>query len=519
MPRFFPLVSCLVIALAAATPAVGQEVPPEHPVADFNGDYYSDVAIGIPSEEVDGAEYAGAVVVLYGGEGGLSAAGSQLIDQRGDVYGEPQIGAMFGKALAAGDFDGDGFDDLAVGAPFHDEVGRLVDCGLVVILYGSPDGLQPREGAFMFPFSPGAEFGSALAAGDFDRSSGAGSDLAVGAPGWAPRSGRPQEAGAVKVFYRARFGYRSEWLRQGVGGMPQRAGEGDRFGAALAAGDFDFDVRDDLAIGVPGESVRGADGAGLVHVLYGGDDGLDTDRDQIWSQASRGVASDAEVGDDFGAALATGRVDTDPAADLAIGSPGETDDRCPAACPGAGMAHVLLGGGDGLTRSGAVELRPPWEAQPEWYRFGSALALGDFDDDFFDDLALGAPGWRSASGAAFGTVHLVFGSAAGLDLERARDVPSPFPQEGASYGEALSAPDVDGDWIDDLLVGAPGYDVFLKHGLIRIEDAGAAIELSGVAGFGPDGLSARLWAQGELNTEDVPGESEAGDLLGLALGP
>lgn len=515
MSRCFPLLACLLAALAVAGPAAALDVPPDHPVADFNGDYYSDLAIGVPSEEVDGAEYAGAVNVLYGSDAGLTAGGSQLIDQAGAVYGEPQIGAMFGGALAVGNFDGDAYDDLAIGAPFYDEVGRLVDTGLVVILYGSPDGLAPREGSFMFPFAPGARFGSALAAGDFDRSSGAGSDLAVGAPGWSPRSGRPAEAGAVRISYATYFGFRNEWLRQGVDGLPQRAGAGDRFGAALAAGDFDHDQRDDLAIGVPGEDVRGAGGAGLVHVLFGSDDGLDATRDQAWHQASRGIASAPETDDRLGATLATGDVNGDTYADVAIGAPGESDDRCGAPCPDAGIVHLLLGAENGLTRSGAEVVRPPWLWRSDWFRFGTALALGDLDDDGFDDLAIGVPGWHAESGAAHGRVHLAFGSANGLDPLRPRDVPSPFPQPDAQYGSALSTPDVDGDWVADLVVGMPGYDVPLKHGLLRAENAGAAIELRGVAGFGPDGLTARLWVQGEL--ADLAGESEDGDLLGSTL--
>lgn len=515
--RSCPLVLCLAVALSVAAPAAAQEVPPEHPIADFNGDYYSDVAIGIPSEEVDGAEYAGAVVVLYGGEGGLTAAGSQLIDQRGDVYGEPQIGAMFGKALAVGDFDGDFYDDLAIGVPYWDEVAGLRDAGLVVILYGSPDGLAPRESAWMFEFARGARFGSALVAGAFDNR--VGDDLAVGAPGWTPPSRSPREAGMVQVFYATRFGFRRAWLWQGMRGIPQSPGEDDHFGAALAAGDFDWDGWDDLAIGVPGEGIRGTDGAGLVHVLYGTDGGVNAARDQAWSQRSRGVASDPETGDGFGAVLAAGDLDADVYDDLAVGAPAEQDDRCATPCPDSGIAHVLFGGETGVSRSGARTLRPPWDWRPDGFRFAAALAIGDLDDDRYADLAIGAPGWRTESGNAFGMVHVAFGGSAGLGEERARDVPSPFPQGDALYGAALAAPDVDGDWVADLLVGAPGYDVPLKHGLLRAEDAGAAIELPGVAGFGPDGLSARLWAQGELSTEDVPGESEDGDLLGLALAP
>ena len=78
----------------------------------------------------------------------------------------------------------------------------------------------------------------------------------------------------------------------------------DRFGSALAAGDFNADRRADLAVGVPGETLGGAFGAGAVNVLYGSAGGLTAAGSQLWSQATPGVAGIAEAGDFFGQTLA-----------------------------------------------------------------------------------------------------------------------------------------------------------------------------------------------------------------------
>ena len=69
---------------------------------------------------------------------------------------------------------------------------------------------------------------------------------------------------------------------------------------------------------------------------------------------------------------------------------------------------MLFGGERGLTRSGARALRPPWGWRPEWFRFAAALATGDLDGDRYDDLALGAPGWRAESVASNATVTTIF---------------------------------------------------------------------------------------------------------------
>lgn len=417
--RTLALPLLLAGALALAGPAAGQDgvpVPPEAPPADFNGDGYGDLAVGVPNEEVLGVYYAGAVNVAYGGPDGLTSEGDQLITQAGDVYGSPQTGAAFGRALAAGDFNFDRYDDLAVGAPLWDEP-RLRDAGLVVVLWGSAEGLVPDPGSFRFLFARGARYGSALAAGQFDRW--APDDLAVGAPGWTDWARDVPEAGGVEVLYGSRRSGlgRGQWWSQGTPGVADWPDAEDHFGAALAAGQFGSGPQeegadqDDLAIGVPGERVplyRGADRAGVVHVLYGGDEGLTADGAQLFSQWTRGIGSDPEEDDAFGSALAAGRFGQGVGEALVIGAPGESDDRCAGSCPRAGVVHVLYPGEGGLSGRGSDIFRPPWTWDPTDFEYGAALAVGDFGGDDEDDLAVGAPFWRSSEGELLGRVHFLF---------------------------------------------------------------------------------------------------------------
>src|SRR5688572_2286826 len=114
-----PFLITIVIA-APKGPAVAsdfcREQTPGGAVSDFNGDGFCDLAIGVPNEGVGSIQGAGAVNVLYGSAGGLSGTGSQFLHQNFlNIEEDAEQGDQFGFSVATGDFDGDGFGDLAVG--------------------------------------------------------------------------------------------------------------------------------------------------------------------------------------------------------------------------------------------------------------------------------------------------------------------------------------------------------------------------------------------------------------------
>lgn len=89
-------------------------------------------------------------------------------------------------------------------------------------------------------------------------------------------------------------------------------------------GDIGNGLADDLAVGIPGRAVAGEDDAGAVNVMYGSPAGLMSERSEIWSQRSAGIADVAERLDSFGASLVAADFGRGSTLDLAIGVPGES---------------------------------------------------------------------------------------------------------------------------------------------------------------------------------------------------
>jgi hypothetical protein len=244
------VVLVLVLVLAAAVwPAAPnaangstttQPAPPTGQQADFNNDGADDLAVGVPGQHVGAPPFnSGAVNVLYGSATGLTAAGSQLFTQNTPgVPGTADEGDYFGNALASGDFDNDGFADLAAGAPFEDVTSRR-DAGAVSALYDSADGLT-TTGSQLFTQAGGTVeagdwFGFALTIADFNGNGFA--DLAAGAP--SETVGTLLGAGAVSAIYGTADGLTTnggQIFTQDTPGVPGVAEDEDLFGNALATG-------------------------------------------------------------------------------------------------------------------------------------------------------------------------------------------------------------------------------------------------------------------------------------------
>ena len=273
---------------------------------DFDADGYADLAISIFGEDLGGVNNAGRVVILYGSSSGLTAVDSQAwVQGLNGIKNGYEKDDYFGWSLATGDFNGDHFADLAIGVP--DEKWAADDnAGMVHVLFGSSQGLTStgNEAWTDSGLEMGDRYGSALAAGDFN---GDGFDeLAVGIP--YEDLVDIVDSGAVEILYGASGGLHRrvahDFWHQDRSGILDRSEAEDRFGFALAAGNFDDDEYMDLAIGIPYEDIGSKADAGAVQILYGSRHGLAAGDNQFWHQDSPHIEGAAETTDEFGRSLA-----------------------------------------------------------------------------------------------------------------------------------------------------------------------------------------------------------------------
>lgn len=440
--------------------------------SDFNGDGYADLAVSAelwPTTDEDDA-FPGAVYVLYGSARGLTQAGRQRLLAADFTPGDTD--ETFGEVLTTGDFDGDGFADLAIGGsdlPYGPGGGT----GRVWVVYGSPSGLSPARRQLWSQSTPGIlgqpesddGFGSVLVAADFGR--GSQDDLAIGV------GGEDGFRGAVAVIYGSSAGLTAagnQLWTQASKGIPGKRQPHDNFGLSLAAGSFSGGPQADLAVGVPGDRVAGMEEAGSVNVLRGSPTGLTSAGARLWNQRTAGIKGSPQPMDGFGWSLATGHLAGRSNADLVIGAPGENAYR--------GAVAVIYGSARGLTAKGDQLWTRRTKGLGDRSRLdhdlGATMIVGSFGRDGrtrrYDDLVV-----RASDDKGVDLVEVIYGTARGLsprhsrawDLD-SRGIKGKMSFNGTFFGSSLAAgrfgADAAGSGYDDLVIG----DDFNDDGLFVV---------------------------------------------------
>ncbi|MFC8517762.1 FG-GAP-like repeat-containing protein [Streptomyces sp. NPDC057257] len=451
----------------------------------------------------------------------------------------------------SGDFNGDGYRDVAIAAPAATVSGKKW-AGQVAVVYGTKSGLDPAKHKVISQNTAGIpgsaetddEFGDQVATADLDRDGY--SDLIVGAQ--HEKSGAAEDAGTVVVVWGSAAG-----LSGGTTVKNPQTLYGSYFGLSIAAADFTGDGRPDLAISAQSDSANpssyrvrlirgpftrsGSTGAVSTYspgidrpVLTAGRVSGDTKADLVITGRKpdsddlatavyyKGTASGLSKAGTLrpAATAAIGDLDKDGHGDIVLGNPEDPDSE-PSAVTG-GRIHVIYGTGSGPSASRRVSYTQNTAGVPDSSetgdRFGQALAIGDFDKNGYADLAVGAPGETFGDDshylASAGAVTLLRGSASGLTTTGAVFLTQDSPgvpgvsEAGDSFGSTLLASDVNHDGRADLTaIGAQEND-----------PAGAAWFLPGAATTLYSTTTSKTFAPTSLGLSTAQGGAFGTDLTG-----
>ncbi len=397
---------------------------------DLDGDGRDDLVVGAYGAAGGGMSWPGRAYVVTGSVTGTHALG----DADGALWGEYDGNYTAATVAILDDQDGDGDDELLVGAPYADEQNGP---GRIYYVEGPATGDRAIAGAETAHFegtdTDGFCGGALATVGDQDGDGRR--DVLIGAQN---EDGGGTNAGRVYVVADPGSAYGPADALAEIGGTADATYLG---WSVAGAGDLDGDGTDDLVIGAPYVNVQ----RGAVYIFSGGV------RGKMDTSDAEAVLTGEKPDDYAGYAVAgVGDTDGDGLAEVLIGAPYEdTGDS------GAGSAFLFRGPVLSSSMSAADAQVVGTTASNQW---GKALAaLGDLDGDGFDDIAVASPYWPSYEYGLVnaGGTSILRGPLGGAVLATSGEVVIVAERSGDQAGSTLAVGDLDGDGGNDLVLGAP----------------------------------------------------------------
>ena len=452
---------------------------------DVNGDGVDDLIIGAFGADPNSKDRAGESYVVFGNSNGFEASLdlSALDGRNGFVLNGIDsidlLGFSGSSVSSAGDVNGDGLDDLIIGA-YRGDPNDTLDAGESYVVFGNSNGfeasfdLSALDGSNGFVLN-GIDSGdrSGISVSDAGDVNGDGiDDLIIGAYFSDPNSNL--DAGESYVVLGNSSGFEASFDLSALDGSNGFVLNGidleDFSGFSVSgAGDVNGDGLDDLIIGAFGAAdMSGIDRAGESYVVFGNSNDFEASLDLSTLDGSNGFVLNGIDGFDFSgfSVSGAGDVNGDGLGDLIIGAynAGPTPST-------GGESYVVFGNSNGFEASldlSALDGRNGvvLSGIDGGDRSGfSVSGAGDVNDDGLDDLIIGAPNANLNGNRNPGESYVVFGNDRKpiIDLNGSGDGAAGFVLNGIDSGDASGisvsgAGDVNNDGIDDLIIGASGAD-------------------------------------------------------------
>jgi Ca2+-binding RTX toxin-like protein len=468
---------------------------------DVNGDGFDDIIVGAPFSD-DGGAYAGKAYVIFGKAGGFGTIDLTGLAPADGFVIQGGFGDTVGRSVAsAGDVNGDGFDDIIVGARRGGGGGgEDLGPGEAYVIFGKAGGFGPIDLAALAPDAgfvirgdAAADYAGSSVASAGDINGDGFDDIVVGAP-FGDDGG--SYAGEAYVIFGKAGGFGTidlSSLAPADGFVIQGDAAQDRAGFSVAsAGDVNGDGFDDIVVGAP----YGGDGGvfpGETYVIFGKAGGFGAIDLSNLAPADGFIIQGDATGDNAGRSVAcAGDVNGDGFDDLIVGARRGDDGGIY-----AGEAYVIFGKASGFGTIDLTGLVPAdgfiIQGDVAFDNAGiSVSSAGDVNGDGFDDVLVGAFGGDDG-GTAAGEAYVIFGKAGGfgtIDLTSLAAADG-FIIQGDSAGDnaggsVASAGDINRDGFDDLIVGASrgadggtnageAYVIFGQAPTVAVTRTGSAI--------------------------------------------